>query len=100
MLSVQDSVFRLHMPKQLAIHAWWITLPSRSRSLLVTWPSGLPQETIWAVMFAVKCACHTMGCASRDSGDMATVLGLCWGVQGTAVGPVNPDPTHIYPEML
>ena len=44
--SVRDSGFFSCMSKQLAIHVWSITLAASSRSLLVTWPSGLPQDTI------------------------------------------------------
>ena len=52
MLSVWDSVVCLCMPNQLYIHAWWITLTASYRLLLVTWPSGLPQETSWSLMSA------------------------------------------------
>ena len=76
-LSVQDSVVRLLIPKQLYIHAWWITLNARYRSLLATWPSGLPQETIWAIMSAIKYAHHRMGCSPESSVDVAAALGFC-----------------------
>ena len=54
MLYVRDRVGCFHMSNQSAIHAWWSTLHASSRSLLVTWPSGLPQETSCAVMSTVK----------------------------------------------
>ena len=62
-LSVQDSVVRSRMSKQSSIHVWWSILTASSRSQLVTWPSGSPQDTRCAVMSAGKCARRAMGCA-------------------------------------
>ena len=52
-LSVQ-TVWSARVCKKSAIHAWWSTLPDSSRSLLVNWPSWLPQETSCAVMYMGK----------------------------------------------
>ena len=62
MLSVRYIVVHVPMSKQSSMHDWWSTLPAISRSLLVTWPSGLSQETSCAVMSVVKFARHIMGC--------------------------------------
>ena len=75
MLYMKDSMFHSHMSKQLDIHVWWCTMSFRSRSLFVTWPSGLPQDTSCAIMSAVKCARHIMGCAPTGSGDVDAALG-------------------------
>ena len=99
-LYVQENVVRSHMLNYLSIHLWWITLHASFRSLVVTWPSRLPQETIWALMSAVKCACHMMGCAPASSKFVATVLGCIWGVGGTYVGPGSAVHPHIYLEGL
>ena len=80
-LSVWDSMVHLRMSKQSDIHAWWIMLLARSRSLLMNWPSGLPQETRWDVMLAGKYAQHTIGCANAGSRDVAAALGFYWGVR-------------------
>ena len=89
-----------HMLKQSAIHVWWIKLPTSSRSLLVTWPYGLPQDNSFAVMSARKFAGHMIGYAPTGSGDVVAVLGCGWGFQGTAVGPGGTVLPHIYPEAL
>ena len=86
------------MSKGSSIHAWWIKLPSRSRSLLVTWISGLSQDTSWDLMCVVKFARLTMGCAPAGSGCVAAALGCFRGVWGTAVGTGSTAPPHIYPE--
>ena len=97
-LSVQAIVSCSCMLKQSAMYAWWSTLSASSRLLLVTWPSGLPQDTIPAVMSAGKFACSTMGCAPAGSGYVAAALGCGWGFRGTRVGPKNTSPPHIYLE--
>ena len=97
-LSMHDSLIYSLISKQIAIHAWWSTLPAGSRSLLVTWASRLPQETSCAVMSAGKCARHTMWCDPVGSVDVAAALGCGWGFQVTAMCPRITDPQHIYPE--
>ena len=77
-LSVQYSVVCSHMSKQSSIHVWCITLPSRSRVMLMTWPSGLLQETIWDGMSAGKCSHHTMVCTPADPGTWLQ----CWDAVG------------------
>ena len=88
------------MSKQLEIRTWWITLTASSRSLLVTCPYGLPQDTSFAVMSARKFPGHMIGYAPTGSGDVVAVLGCGWGFQGTAVGPGGTVLPHIYPEAL
>ena len=80
LLSVQDNVLLLHISKQLAIHVLWIMLTASSRSLLATWTSGLPKETIWAVTSMGKCARHTIRCDPMVSRDVTAELGCSWGV--------------------
>ena len=89
-------MFRSRVSKQSDIHAWWSTLPTSSRSLLVSWPSGLPQENSWDAMSAGEFACHTMGCAPTGYRDVAAALGCSWGVGGTLVGHGSTAPPHIY----
>ena len=74
-LSVWDSVVRSCMLKQSALHDWWIKMTDIYRSLLVNWPSGLPQETSCAVMYARKLSLHKIGCAPAGSGDVEAALG-------------------------
>ena len=70
-------------------------MPASSRSLLVTWNSGLSQETGWDVMSVRKYDCHTMECDPAGSGDVAASMGCCWGVLGTSVGLGSTAHPHI-----
>ena len=79
-------------------HLRCIVLLTSSRSLLVTCYSGLSQETSWDVMYVRKSSCHMTGGDPADSRDMFAALGFCLGVLGTAVGPSNTAPPHIYSE--
>ena len=99
-LSVRDIVVHSHTLKQSAIHAWWSTMPVRSRSLLVNLPSGLSQDTSCAVMSAGKCARHMMGCATSGSGDVSAALGCGRWVWGTVMGPGSTSSPQIYPGAL
>ena len=75
-------------------------LTANSRSLLVTWPYDLTQETICAVISAGKCVHHMMGYATSGYGDVAAALVCGWGVRGTAMGPGSTAPPHIHPKAL
>ena len=95
-LSVWGSVFCLCMLKQSAINVWCITLPAIYRSLLVTWPSGLSQETSWDMISTGKYARRMMGCNPAGYGDVAASLGCCWGGDGHRSGSQEHFPsTHI-----
>ena len=95
MLYLGDSVLRLNVLKQSDIHTWWITI---STSLLVTSPSGLPQDTSWAVISMGKYALNMMGCAPTGSRDVAKTLGCSWLVLGTSLRTGSTYSPHIYPE--